>query len=282
MYDPGAMPEPIPHDEADSDMPPWYHEVFHGKCSPRLSPDRICDPATGTPPDDYAGYTLEDWRQAKALYYGMTGHMDFHIGSILDALDDTGLAESTLVVFLSDHGDYLGDHGFCGKGYHYDSVIRTPLVYRGPGVAKGQRIDTMASVLDITPTLLEMVGVDEPEGVQGLSMSSVVAGKAANPRTAALTENDDDFIPAKMRTITTTDWKLTYYLGEDIGELYDRNADPLEQRNLWTDAAAAVEKSRLLDMLMDELLASFDVSNGRRQQPAPGTVKWVAPHNARS
>ena len=165
-------------------------------------------------------YIADLGRRTPSRRYGMTTLMDDAIGRILDTLEQTGLAENTIVVFLSDHGEYMGDHGFLGKGFHYDCVIRTPLIFAGPDI-KQQRISEVESVLDIAPTLLDMVGVGEPEGTQGISLKEALNGAEA-PRDAVMTENDDDFGPMYVRTLTTKDWKLTCYLNQPLGELYDR------------------------------------------------------------
>ena len=137
----------------------------------------------------------------------------------------------------------MGDHGFLGKGFHYDCVIRTPLIFAGPGI-KQQRIDEVETVLDLAPTLLDVVGVDEIEGTQGISLKEVLNGAAA-PRDAVMTENDDDFGPMYVRTLTTKDWKLTYYLNQSLGELYDRKNDPDEMVNLWNRSEHAGTKQEL-------------------------------------
>lgn len=278
MYDPFRMPAPVPHRAGASSMPPWYDDVFRGVPGGTIE-GGVNDRVTGTPPDDYSRYRDDDWRQVKAIYYGMISMMDAAIGRILDSLDRTGLSENTVVIFVSDHGEYLGDHGFAGKGYHYDNVLRTPYIWRGPAIRQGQTVRSIASTLDLSPTILDLAGVAEPEGVQGQSVSELLAGSGASARTAALTENDDDFAPLRMRTITTERWKLTAYLGETYGELYDRTADPTESNNLWENAAVSTTKQMLKEMLFEEVLASIDVANGRRQAPAPPTAKWVARHN---
>ena len=119
----------------------------------------------------------------------------------------------------------------------------------------------------------------EPEGVQGSSMKQALAGEQPLSRQAALTENDDDFVPMKVRTITTGDWRLSYYFGQEFGELYDRKNDPDEMTNLWDNTLYDVIKAELMGMLMEEVMCSFDVSNGRTQNPSPPRTKWIPRHN---
>jgi arylsulfatase A-like enzyme len=137
----------------------------------------------------------------------------------------------------------------------------------------------MASTLDIAPTLLEMVDVEEPEAMQGMSMAAVIRGEEENHRTAAMIENDDGFIPAKIRTLTTDDWKLTWYAFSNKGELYDRKKDPDNTKNLWDDPAFEVVRRELKDMLMEEMVAALDATNRRTQNARPEPVKWIPTHN---
>jgi uncharacterized sulfatase len=141
-------------------------------------------------------------------------------------------------------------------------------------------VDSPSSTLDIAPTLLDLAGIEEPEGVQGSSQRAVLAGSSAPTRRAALTENDDDFVPMKMRVLTTAGWKLVYYAGKELGELYDRRSDPNEMINLWDDIGYAHRKAELMDILFEEVICSLDVSNGRRQTPhPPQAIKWTPRHN---
>ncbi len=268
LYKPEDMPAPLPPVTESVDATKLQLNVFHNDSSKPVE-GRDAERVIGTPPENYSEYTTRNWQISKAIYYGMTTLMDDAIGRILDTLEETGLAENTIVVFLSDHGEYMGDHGFLGKGFHYDSVIRTPLIFAGPSI-KQQRIDEVESVLDIAPTLLDMVGVDEPEGTQGISLKEALNGAEA-PRDAAMTENDDDFGPMYVRTLTTKDWKLTYYLNQPLGELYDRKNDPDEMVNLWNSSKHAGIKGELTQRLLSEVMAATDLSNGRRQAPV---VPW--------
>ncbi len=269
-YDPAAVPAPIPH--GGTDMPSWYDVIYRGEGT---ETNRI----TGTPPLDYSRVDDATWRAARASYYGMTTCLDHHVGRILDQLEASGLAESTIVCFVADHGDYLGDHGFVGKGMHFDSALRVPLLIRGPGIEAGRCIDPPASALDIAPTLLDLAGVAEPEGVQGISSAGALRGTGAYTRSAALTENDDDRLPVRMRTLSTADWRLTAYAGGAHGELYDRAADPEETHNRYGDAAFEPIRRELEAMLFEEVLCACDHANGSRQEPAPAATHWIPRHN---
>ena len=154
LYDPADMPPPIPPVTESIDMPPLHERVYRGPQSSEGKRPR--DRVIGTPPHNYAELDADDWRQVKAVYYGMVSLVDHSIGKIVDALERLGLRDDTIIVFLSDHGDYLGDHGMYGKGLPYESALRTPLIARGPGIATSHTIDSVESTLDIAPTLLDM------------------------------------------------------------------------------------------------------------------------------
>lgn len=282
LYRPDEMEPPIPPLPYPQTVPPWYWEAHTGRGSPNVGnpANALVDRVTGTKPINYQNYTVADYQQMKAIYYGMITLLDHNIGRIFTELDDQGLSDDTIIVFVSDHGEYLGDYGLVGKGMPFDCVIRTPLIFAGPDVMQGKRINGMASTLDIAPTLLDMVGINESEGVQGISMQGTLAGTDSWTRHATLTENDDDFVPMKSRTLTTATWKLTRYAGQEFGELYDRQNDPHEVRNLWSDSAYSAVKSELTEILMEEILCSFDVSNGRSQLPQPHATKWFPRHDS--
>lgn len=273
MYDPNKMPAPIPPVNASDGATQRQLDVHHGKGLSQNTKSR--DGVVGTPPDEYDRYTLADWQATKAIYYGMVSLLDEQIGRILQSLRETGLDRDTLVVFLSDHGDYLGDHGMFGKGFHYDSVLRTPLIIAGPDVVAGRKCDGMASTVDLAPTLLEYAKVSPPPAVQGVSMCNSLTGDAPLPRDAVLTENDDDIAVMRVRTLTTCQWKITWYCNSQDGELYDRQQDPDERINRWHDPQLSDVKSQLIQHLLEHVVCAVDMSNGRSQKPAPPIPHWL-------
>lgn len=275
LFEPAEMPPPIPPVTESLNMPSLHERVYRGPQASESGKPR--DRVIGTPPHNYAELTPEDWQQVKALYYGMVALLDHSIGRILAAVDRFGLRDNTVILFLSDHGDYLGDHGMYGKGLPYESALRIPLIVRGPGIAAGQTIDSVESTLDIAPTLLEMAHIAEPEGMQGNSLKDLLSGVDLPRPSLALVENDDDFAGLRMRSLVTPEWRLTYYLHQDWGELIDRQEDPQEMQNLWHDPAYAAVKSALLEQLLQAVTASIDMQNGRRQQPSAPVPKWRVP-----
>lgn len=276
MYAPTDMPDPLPPITESVNPPAIGLDAYKGENYGVVRPDgRPCDRIIGTPPRDYETLTSQDWRVARAVTAGMVTLLDDCIGRIINALDATGLRDNTIVVFVSDHGDYLGDYGLLGKGLHYDCILRTPLIMSGPGIPQGRQVDRIASVADIGPTLLSLVSIDEPDTMQGLSMKQGLTDEDAWPRDAALTENDDDMASVRIRTLTTADWKLSVYAGSTFGELYDRHSDPDEGHNLWDSAAHADTRARLTERLTDHMLCAVDPSNPRVQRPTPAVTKHV-------
>jgi arylsulfatase A-like enzyme len=274
IFDPSDMPAPRPPLTESLDPPLIGLEAYRGDDTPLHRADGSrTDRLIGTPPHDYREFGEHDWRVVRAITTGMVAQLDACIGRVLDALDQSNLAQNTIVVFASDHGDYLGDYGMYGKGLHYDCVLRTPLIMRGPGLPRGVTIDRMASLVDVAPTLLDLVGVDPPEAQTGLSLKAGLDNPAAWPRDAALTENDDDMACVRMRTLTTRDWKLTIYAGQAFGELYDRQRDPHERRNLWSDPDHAAVRAAMTAALADHMLCAIDGSNGRTQPTACPVVR---------
>jgi len=126
------------------------------------------------PPEEFNG------RQQQALYYAMIAQVDEQFGRLLHYLDDTGQRENTLVIFTSDHGELLGDHGLLFKGCRfYEGLVRVPLLFRWPGrIRAGLQSDALVELLDLSATLLDAAGVPQPETMQGCSLLPILTGNA--------------------------------------------------------------------------------------------------------
>jgi len=196
---------------------------------------------------DLRTLTPEALDRVKAYYYGMITENDKYIGTILDELDHSGLADRTIVVFNADHGEMLGDHGLLFKGsYMYDSVVKVPLIIRAPGkLPAGQVMESLCEEVDLMPTLMGLLGVDVPVGVQGQSLT----GKT---KAAVFSE----FPTIKMAR--TKEWKLVHYNKARHGELYHLTEDPHELDNLYDDPKYAGAKSDMKGVLLDWLANSQD------------------------
>ncbi len=211
-------------------------------------------------------------RDAMAAQYGSIEMIDAGVGRMLDALQRTGQADNTIVVFTADHGDMFGDHGFMLKGgMVFEGTTRVPLAISVPGRA-GARTSSLASSLDIGSTLLDLAGVDSYDGVQGTSLVPVLADPEAEVRDHVLIEEDvpdygiwSNQVPAHSRTVVTADARITRYsTGE--GELYDLTADRGERRNLFD-----VDEGRDLRHQMTDQLAGAMVSAADYARTAPGS-----------
>jgi arylsulfatase A-like enzyme len=187
-----------------------------------------------------------------AAYYGMISQLDHNIGRILTTLDELGLADDTMVLMSTDHGELLGDHQIVFKGpIHYDGLLRVPLIVRAPGVSPGTVVSDPVGTIDLGPTMLQAAGVATPSHHQGAPLFDATGNPAR--REWALTEDDFDVARSiPLRTISTDRYKLTAYLDQpDVGELYDLQEDPGELVNRWDDPAYAGLRRDLAATLAD-------------------------------
>lgn len=227
----------------------------------------------------------------RANYLGMIRLIDDQLRRLCDSLTRTGVADDTLIVILSDHGDYAGEYGLMKKGVGMsDALTRIPMVWWGGPVAAAGRIEACVSVADLFPTLCEAMGADIPPGVQGRSLLPMLAGEAfpAGEFRSVMAENgyggqyytaadgtdyraegalsdEPGFFDelnswtqsGTQRMVRWGAWKLVMdMLGN--GELYDTEHDPSELRNLYSDPEFASVRSRLLAELLQWELATQD------------------------
>jgi len=186
-------------------------------------------------------------------YFRTITGIDENVGRLLAALDELALAEDTVVVYSSDNGFYLGEHGLGDKRSAYDEAMRIPLLWRYPRLGgKGRTIDAMALNIDLAPTFLDLAGVAPPASIQGRSWRPILEGKPADWRRSFLYEYfyERNFAVPTVLAVRTQAAKLIRYPGhDDWTEVYDLKADPYETRNL----AADPERKKLLDELQAEL-----------------------------
>jgi uncharacterized sulfatase len=189
-------------------------------------------------------------RRTIATYYAMTSMLDRYVGRILDHLDRLGLTDDTVVVFTSDHGDLLGDHGLWWKGLvSYEESMRLPFIVRAPGrVPAGRRSSALQSLVDLAPTFYDLASIPCPTGVEGRSQRQLWEGGSAL-RDELIVEERPSFTPWEQRVLVTASHKLVTYAGRDEGELYDLEADPHQWVNLWADPAFRRLRESLLDRL---------------------------------
>jgi arylsulfatase A-like enzyme len=184
--------------------------------------------------------TPEVVRSHLADYYAAIEHLDDQVGRILEALESTGHAENTIVVFASDHGLAIGSHGLMGKQNLYEHSMRTPLIFRGPGIPRGRREAAFCYLFDVLPTVGELAGVTAPEGSEGFSLTPVLRGEVKTQRSAIFTAYG-----TTQRAIREERWKLIDYPAIHKRQLFDLEADPDERVDLATDPAHAMKLERL-------------------------------------
>ena len=178
-------------------------------------------------------------------YYGLCSFLDFHVGRILTALDESGLADDTLVIYTSDHGENLGNRGLWGKSVMYEESSGVPLLIAGPGITGGQRCSTPVSLVDIYPTVVESV-CGEPDACErALPGESLVAVARERPadRIVFSELHDDGSLTGEFMVRQGT-WKLVHYVGYPP-QLFDLSSDPFEERDLAGNPGASVVQARL-------------------------------------
>ena len=211
-----------------------------------------------------------DARRMIAAYYAQIGLIDTQMGRMLDELERSGQRENTIVIFTSDHGEMLGDHGLLLKGCRfYEGAIHVPLIISWPGhFREGLCSDALVELTDIVPTLLEADGLPVPENVHGLSLLPLLSGRT-DPQVHR------DFVRCEYHDaldrpnashanmIFDGRYKLIVYHGHEIGELYDLQEDPHEYSNLWHDPNLLTVKHELMKRLFDAVMLATDEGQPR-------------------
>jgi len=208
--------------------------------------------------------SLNDIGRLRAAYYGMVSLMDHHIGRILDALEERKMLENTVIVFTSDHGDYLGDYGLWGKGLPaYDVMQKVPFLVSHPHCnTPGETSDSFQSVVDIEATFSNLAGLSPSPGSQGIDQQAAWMDASKQARDWCMMEFRPAESPFMQRTFVTGPYKLVLYHERSYGELYDLNNDPHQLRNLFDDPSSRT--------LRDELIRRFvwaEMEKDGRQQP---------------
>ena len=252
------------------ELPPWREGEFDGRAPER---NRVLVQMLGIAKDP-----LPDVYGLMGAYYGMVRFIDDAVGQIVDALDELGLRERTIVVFCSDHGDFMGEHGMqCKGGVFYDCLTRVPLIVSWPGqTPAGRREESMVNLTDVVPTFLRLQGLEVPPSMHSRGLPALTD---AQPRDAAFSEYGAGGPPFRMadlarmprpygrrtliqslqwreaegrrKMVRTREWKYVHDPMGDRDELYDLVNDPWELENVVDDPAhgdvVAALRVRLLD-----------------------------------
>ena len=252
---------------------------------------------------DFQGEVLgpeeRDAKRIQALYYAMIAQIDDQFARLLDLLDETGQRDNTVIILTTDHGEALGDHGLLEKGCRfYEGLVRVPLVFSWPShFEQDLKSNALVELLDMTPTVLELAGLEVPEYIQGRSLLPILKGEATpdfhresvrceyfdaiylDKTRSAVGPQGTVFAPVRGRggpqrypdgvgtfaTMFRTDrHKLVIYHGHNLGELYDLEEDPWEFDNLWDDPAHERIKNELIFASFDShVMLTTDVGSHR-------------------
>jgi arylsulfatase A-like enzyme len=186
--------------------------------------------------------TEDEVRNFTASTYGDISMIDDSVGKILAALDKLSLANNTMVIYTSDHGDLMGDHGLILKGpCPFNGILNVPLIWKVPGITKSGISDSLVSSIDISKTILSLLNIkqrNQPPDIQGVDITPILKDPKQKVRNFCLVEHDEEVenfkIKTRLRHFITEDYKLTVYDNiKGYGDLFDRKNDPLEVKNLW-------------------------------------------------
>jgi arylsulfatase A-like enzyme len=256
MYDPADVALPVSFNQRN--LPPTVADIHRQSQAPGF------DRSARRP----FAVSEREAREITALTYGMITNIDDAIGRIRRQLEVLGIADNTVVIFTSDHGDFMGERGIMLKGpLHYQGIAKVPFIWMDPGASESGDVQSaLGSSLDISATVLGRAGLSAFNGMQGCDLQAVMRGHVSSLRGGLLIEQDTQAGnfgfegPIRARTYVTERWRMSIYQGHDFAELYDLREDPYEMTNVWDSAP---ERGDLLRAMVDKMAALQDVS------PAP-------------
>jgi len=263
-----------PHDPQFA--PPDYY--------PRYRPEAIPLPVNFLPlhPFDNGEMIIRDeqtlpWPRTRAdvtgklaRYYASTTYWDDHVGRIVQALKDVGQFENTIIIIAGDNGLSLGEHGLLGKQNLYEfGGMHVPLVFVGPGIPKGST-DAFAYLMDIFPTICDLIGVKIPDGLDAQSLAPILTGKAQKVRDYCFTCYTD-----VQRSIRDQQWKLIRYPKINYSQLFDLQNDPHEMQNL-ADQPGCSEKFKQMLALLEQAQKQYGDTCALTSEH-PADPKWSPP-----
>ncbi len=204
----------------------------------------------------------EQMQRLWAHYLGNVTLIDEKIGELLEALKARGYLEDAIVIFTSDHGECLGDHGLIQKWSMYDVVTRVPTIIWSTAnrFEGGRELNGLCQLFDLGPTILEYAGITPPKSFEARSLKSALETGEWTPRTHVFCEQIGDVAMSGgvefMTGVRSDGWKLVHFKGSSDGQLFDLKSDPGEVHNLWSDPAYEAQKRELLDVMRDWLIES--------------------------
>ena len=249
------------------DMPGPYYREEDLETQKRLS--EIDFQGKALPPEAH------DAKRMQAFYYAMIKQIDDQFQRLVDHLEATGQLENTVIIFTSDHGESLGDHGLLQKGCRfYEGLVRIPLILSWPGhFLQNVQRDALVELLDLTSTIVELTGLDQPEYMQGKSLLPLLTDASATDQHREFVRSEyfdalDPFFTDGSGAFATMyrnrRYKLSVYHGHNIGELYDLEEDPWEFNNHWDNPDYAEVKAELIYRSFDaHVMLTTDVGSKR-------------------
>lgn len=205
-------------------------------------------------------------RAALALTYGMISMVDDAVGQIMKALSNLRMADNTIVIFMADHGDLMGEHGLIFKGpYHYQGLIRVPLIWSDPRGDSAKINSSPVSTIDVPASILDAAGLTLHNGMQGISFANYPDNQIVKRKEIYIEDEVQSTITGhsvrgRVRTLLSAGWRLTIYDGLNEGELYNLNDDPMEITNLWNDASHAMRRLELTEALLRQMIKHSETS----------------------
>jgi arylsulfatase A-like enzyme len=264
----------------------WYEGAYLERLD-RLSPEeqKSWQEVYGPINEDFAtnapkGKALALWKYQRYMedYLGVISSVDRNIGRLLDELDQLGLTESTMVVYTSDQGFYLGEHGWFDKRFMYEESFRTPLIVRYPGVIKaGTTDDHLVQNIDFAPTILELAGLEIPKDMQGMSLKPIFESSVNQWRDALYYhyyEYPGIHMVKRHFGVRTERYKLIrFYYDTEAWELYDLQEDPQELINIYNHPEYAEVQVQMHAKLKELRVQYKDASDSLNQQWIESDIK---------
>ena len=252
MYKPEDMPVPAAYTDDDW-APPEYVKIAER--------DRAANSSLGQRSGYSVAVSEREAQEAQALTCGMIAMIDDAVGRVRDAAQDAGVADRTVQIYTSDHGDHLGDHRLLFKGAEqYDTLTHVPFIWSDPNGASGEETQELAQTHDIGTTILEHARIEPAIGMQGQVMA--VAGGTGRDAVHIQYETQrtqEAFgIRPRVHTVIRGRWRLSMYLGKCKNELFDLEVDPGEMTNLWNDAGHAAVRAEMTELLAEMEIAVAD------------------------
>lgn len=258
--DPAAVPMPEVRQDALASMPPHFRLAYEGALKGSEFAQRW--PVSGQHDGyDYRHLSAQSQRLARSYYYTLVQLVDRQLVRLWACLEAAGLDENTLVIVTSDHGELLGDHGLWMKGpFHYEQLVRVPLLMMGPGIGEGVVREDLVSLVDVVPTVLQWTGLG---GLDAAMDGRDLMGPPRGADETVLSETILDWQGMICRSAIGGRHKMTCYAQAPYGELFDLAADPDEYHNLWDAAGSERLRSDLLSSMLDHD-SRFMASDKRR------------------